>query len=355
MDKNAMRSILEEHLRRYPEMQPQDLVKLLYQNEFGCGHMIQNPEGFLDYIRQEAQGVQAAADSTDPDAYTVSIGDGFYRVDLTSVSSGHLSAEALAAACLYTARTTNGSKEAFEKKLKTLEELCCEGCLPSVDAYLLAYRAAGCPAVHHSDRFRDNYKPAYRVVSRTGLQLLKALQAADACIRKTGHAVLAIDGNCGSGKSLVCDCISAAYGAGVVHMDDFFLQPSQRSLERLREPGGNIDYERFEEEVLPGLRSGQSFVYRVFDCGTQKFSDLQQVSPTALRVVEGSYSLHQKFRDVYDVKVFLSVDPVTQVQRIEARDGARMLGSFLSRWIPMESTYHKAQEVMQCCDFIVYT
>ena len=75
----------------------------------------------------------------------------------------------------------------------------------------------------------------------------------------------------------------------------------------------------------------------------------------ALRVVEGSYSLHQKFRDVYDVKVFLSVDPVTQVQRIEARDGARMLGSFLSRWIPMESTYHKAQEVMQCCDFIVYT
>ena len=32
-------------------------------------------------------------------------------------------------------------------------------------------------------------------------------------------------------------------------MDDYFLQPYQRTEERLAEPGGNVDYERFKEEI----------------------------------------------------------------------------------------------------------
>ena len=39
-----MKEILLEHFHRYPQMQLQDAVKLLYQSEFGGGHMITSPE-----------------------------------------------------------------------------------------------------------------------------------------------------------------------------------------------------------------------------------------------------------------------------------------------------------------------
>ena len=45
-------------------------------------------------------------------------------------------------------------------------------------------------------------------------------------------------------------------------MDDFYLQPHQRTTKRLREPGGNVDYERFETEVLQPLLTGEAFSYR---------------------------------------------------------------------------------------------
>ena len=39
-----MKEILLAHLKQYPQMQLQDVVKLLYQSEFGGGHMITSPE-----------------------------------------------------------------------------------------------------------------------------------------------------------------------------------------------------------------------------------------------------------------------------------------------------------------------
>ena len=36
--------ILKIHTSVYPEMQPQDAVKLIYQNEFGGGHLIKEKE-----------------------------------------------------------------------------------------------------------------------------------------------------------------------------------------------------------------------------------------------------------------------------------------------------------------------
>ena len=43
-----MKKILLAHLKQYPQMQLQDVVKLLYQSEFGGGHMITSPEKSLD-------------------------------------------------------------------------------------------------------------------------------------------------------------------------------------------------------------------------------------------------------------------------------------------------------------------
>ena len=48
-----LRAILIAHARRYPLMQPRDAVKLIYQNEFGGGHLIRDEEACLNYLRRE--------------------------------------------------------------------------------------------------------------------------------------------------------------------------------------------------------------------------------------------------------------------------------------------------------------
>ena len=41
----------------------------------------------------------------------------------------------------------------------------------------------------------------------------------------------------------------------------------QRTEERLNKAGEFVDHERFSQEVIHGLKSGQPFSYRKFDCG----------------------------------------------------------------------------------------
>ena len=55
-----------------------------------------------------------------------------------------------------------------------------------------------------------------------------------------------------------------------------------------------------------------------------------------MEIVEGVYSLHPDLRDAYDLRVFLALDPKTQVERIRARSGEAMLQRFIAEWIPLE-------------------
>ena len=50
---NELEIILKEHAERYPQMQPADAVKLLYQNAFGGGHLIQDAQACLNNLRRE--------------------------------------------------------------------------------------------------------------------------------------------------------------------------------------------------------------------------------------------------------------------------------------------------------------
>ena len=74
--------------------------------------------------------------------------------------------------------------------------------------------------------------------------------------RGKNFVMVAIDGKCTSGKTTLASKLAEIYDCNVFHMDDFFLRPEQRTSERFAEIGGNVDYERFQEEVLFPLRSG---------------------------------------------------------------------------------------------------
>ena len=162
---------------------------------------------------------------------------------------------------------------------------------------------------------------------------------------------VAIDGNCGAGKTTLAGQLSRLYDCNLVHMDDFFLRPEQRTPERYEEIGGNVDYERFREEVLLPLQSGSPFSYRPFDCKTLTLSEPVPVIPKQLTIIEGSYSMHPYFGDPYDLKILLAVTPDLQRRRIQMRP-EHLQEQFFSRWIPMENRYLEHFRIRESCHLI---
>lgn len=163
--------------------------------------------------------------------------------------------------------------------------------------------------------------------------------------------IAAIDGRCGAGKSTLAAGLEER-GWTVFHMDDFFLQPYQRTPERLSAPGGNADRERFQEEILRPLRQGaREISYRPFNCQNMSLAPTVTVVPGKFCAVEGSYCCHPELWESYDLHIFLTVDKETQMQRIISRCGKNGNNAdnkaemFRTRWIPMEEKYFAAFDI----------
>ena len=164
--------------------------------------------------------------------------------------------------------------------------------------------------------------------------------------------LIAIDGMCGSGKTTLGNHLAKELSASLFHMDDFFLQPHQRTEARLSEPGGNVDYERFKEEVLDHMADESGVIFRPFYCHEWKLADAAITIPyNDIVIVEGSYSHHPYFEDIFNIKIFLEISVEEQKKRIIARDGNDIWPMFEEKWIPMENRYFESYKIKEKSDF----
>ena len=349
-----LETILKEHASAHPVMEITDAVKLVYQHTLGGGHMIPDPSRSLARLEAELAGTPA-----DDGPLTEDLGGGLVRLRLAGMVGVGLSAEAVNRLFVLSANMTHGSIEALKTNLEILRRVTAAGVFAfdgaALDAYLAAYAQQGYPAVSHSETYRAAYGPAYRVVRRDLLRALPVILAIDGRLAECGRVLAALDGRCASGKSTLGALLAEVYGAALFHMDDFFLRPEQRTPERLAEPGGNVDRERFAAEVLAPLKAGIPFTYRPYDCTAKALAAPVAAKPAAVTVVEGSYALHPELRDAYDVRIFLTVGPETQMRRIRARSGEALAARFVAEWIPMEERYFSALRVPECCHAVIST
>lgn len=169
-------------------------------------------------------------------------------------------------------------------------------------------------------------------------------------LQSRNRICIAIDGRCAAGKTTLAARLQQTFRCQVVHMDDFFLRPSQRTPERLASPGENVDHERFLEEVLKPWVAGEPFSYWPYDCHLQALGEPVFVAPGNVLVVEGSYSCHPLLRGYYDLHVFLDVDEVAQMERILMRNGEEAAKRFAKKWIPLEEAYFSTTDLRNRCD-----
>ena len=165
--------------------------------------------------------------------------------------------------------------------------------------------------------------------------------------------IVAIDGKCASGKTTLGYYLKNEFDANLFHMDDFFLQAHQRTDERLAEVGGNVDYERFKEDVLEPVKNAKTVVYQKFDCCTMTLGEAENILPKHINVIEGSYSQHPFFGEIFDLKVFMDISQEEQIENVRKRNGEEKLKIFLEKWIPKEEAYFKAFGIKNQSDIIV--
>lgn len=166
--------------------------------------------------------------------------------------------------------------------------------------------------------------------------------------------LIAIDGRCATGKTTLCAQLADRYDCNIFHMDDFFLRPHQRTPERLAEPGGNVDHERFLNEVLLPLSRGETVAYRPWQCWTQSFGVVQHIAPKRLNLIEGAYALHPTLREYYDLRVVLTAPLETRLARLRAREGEDF-DDFPRKWIPLEDAYFQHTAVEAAAHLVIDT
>jgi len=152
-------SILKSHLARYPEMQIQDVYKLIHQAALGSEHAVTNPKAARAWLKQEL--AQMGEANAEPMIDPISADGQILRVHLRPFLAHGGDPESLLTAFVRTANEFHGDKQTLKNYWDIATRL---EVFPSAALDDFIQSMKGYPAVHHSAIYTRRYRPAYRVI-----------------------------------------------------------------------------------------------------------------------------------------------------------------------------------------------
>ena len=342
-----MERIIRFHGARYPLMQPLDFAKLVYQSAFGGGHLINDENTALENLRRELASLPESRQSDD---ILVPVGNGLSRLDIAQAARHGIRPETITAMFSMSANDFKPDVGLFDRGMTLIVNLNCCGKEDS-EALLASCRENGYSPFSHSEIYRREYHPAYRIVDHRFIFLLNAIIIIEKQLLAKGHAVIAVEGRCASGKSTYASLLQRLYDAQLFHMDDYFLPFGQKTDQRLAMPGGNVDHERFRSEILDHLLD-DVVVYRPYDCASGKLAGPVSSPRKKVQIIEGVYSMHPAMAFPYDVRLFFDIGHELQNARIMLRNPDKYK-RFINEWIPLEEHYFASFPIRQSADAVL--
>jgi len=165
---DALRRLLLNHNRRYPQWGVEDLYKLLHQAAMGSEHAA--PEESIARAWMERELSQLGPGPAEPIVDPIRPGGEVVRVHLRPFLDRGIDPQPLLEAFLQTARHHPSSISTLEITSREAIRAAADGLFPFTSAKLRAFlrdmSSQSYPAVHHSPKFESEYRPAYRVVAR---------------------------------------------------------------------------------------------------------------------------------------------------------------------------------------------
>ena len=107
-----LKEILLTHARQYPLMQPCDAVKLLYQSQFGGGHLILDEAACLEFLHREYSATTQTHGPLWED-----IGNGMVRIYLSALDTWGYTQQQLGQDFIRSAAAVQGSMDVFLQNL----------------------------------------------------------------------------------------------------------------------------------------------------------------------------------------------------------------------------------------------
>lgn len=153
---NKMIEIVKKHLEMYPLMQEEDIYKLIHQSFFGPAHYIDDVNWAKKYLLTEAESCQNEMPEI------IEVGGGYYRYTLIS-DEKYLAT--LCEAFIKSANTFNENKDGFKDLVDTVAASLTNKELKKKFLNLAKELSTfDYPAISHSQIYRENYHPHYRVI-----------------------------------------------------------------------------------------------------------------------------------------------------------------------------------------------
>ena len=149
--------------------------------------------------------------------------------------------------------------------------------------------------------------------------------------------LVGIGGRGGSGKSTLAALVP---GAQVVGTDEFW-------------DGADFDLARLRAEVFEPLLAGEPARYSSWDWAGRRPGGSRTVLPTGVVVVEGVCALHRRFREEYDVRVWVEAPYAVRLARGLERDGESARATWVERWMPSEDRYVERDDPIPSAHVIV--
>ena len=349
MDK--LKQTVLEHIKKYPEIELQDILKMLFQNEFGPKHLAENEIECFKSLSTEINSI----DYNENEELFEDIGYDALRLNLKAIPAG-TDLNYINKIIVNSASEFCGTNEKLVVKFGLLVVMAENQEIPfdieRVRDETNAFAKNGFKPISHSEVYKQNYSPAYRVISKKYKELVETVIALRNLDFNKKHIVISVDGNSASGKSTLAENLANLLNGEVVHCDDFFLPQEMRTDKRLSEIGGNIHYERLKEEVIDKLRKPTVISYKAYNCQNSSFKNKFLMNKKII-IVEGAYSSHPYFENYADFKIFLKVDEETQRERILKRNGEEMLKRFINEWIPKENKYFNEFKIEENADIVI--
>ncbi len=162
-----LKIIIKNEIKKHPQMEIQDVYKLVYQAEMGSEHAVTDSASARKWMENEIANLKWNYEEELVD--TISPGGKIVRVNLRPYLKAGYNSDALLNEFINTANIYKGKKENLESDFKYILKLIDDGELSfsKKEAEKLFYemKKKNFPAVHHSKKYEELYSPAYRVVA----------------------------------------------------------------------------------------------------------------------------------------------------------------------------------------------
>lgn len=167
--------------------------------------------------------------------------------------------------------------------------------------------------------------------------------------------LIGIDGGTNAGKSSFTGNIQKQLTVSSHHIwqESFYKGFPSGKADPVHRVTADYDWDRLERQVFEPLRQGQQITYQELDWNTRSLGGWVTVQRDAIIMFDGIQSTQTRFRELYDLRIWVDHPDHLRLERGVRREGEHMRQTFAESWIPFDEYYRTTHRTREYADLVV--